>query len=143
MVQVSVSGGRELQCAETDIVQRFVVEEEALVSVLNQLMEREHSVVGFHNSIADLGRRDDGESLHNAVWVLLADLRDEQSAHARTSATAQRMAHLEALEAVAPLCLLTHDIQDGVNQFSSLGVVPLRPVVSSASLTEDKVVRAE
>jgi hypothetical protein len=50
---------------------------------------------------------------------------------------------LEALQAVAAFSLLADDIEDGVDQLSSLGVVTLGPVVTSAGLSEDEVVRSE
>ena len=53
------------------------------------------------------------------------------------------MADLEALEAIARLGLLAHDIEDGVDELGTLGVVSLGPVVTGAGLAEDEVVRAE
>ena len=47
------------------------------------------------------------------------------------------------LKTIAGFGLLADNIEDGVDQFGSLGVVTLGPVVSSARLTEDKVVRTE
>ena len=53
------------------------------------------------------------------------------------------MGDLEALEAVAALSLATDDIEDLVDQLSTLGVVTLGPVVSSTGLAEDEVIGAE
>ena len=53
------------------------------------------------------------------------------------------MGDLEALEAVASLSLFPGDIEDGVDEFSSLGVVSLGPVVSGTGLSEDEVVRSK
>merc|ERR1711988_2089294 len=53
------------------------------------------------------------------------------------------MAHLEALQAIATLGLLSHNVQHRVNQLSTLGVMALRPIVTSPSLAEHEVVRAE
>jgi hypothetical protein len=50
---------------------------------------------------------------------------------------------LEALKAVAALGILADDIENGVNELSTLGVVSLGPVVTSSSLAENKVVGAE
>lgn len=57
-----------------------------------------------------LGRGYHAEGHHDPVGVLLADLRDEQGAHAGSGAAAQRVRELESLEAVATLGLLTHDV---------------------------------
>jgi proteasome assembly chaperone (PAC2) family protein len=50
---------------------------------------------------------------------------------------------LEALEAVARFGLLADYIKDRVDEFGAFGVVALGPVVTSACLPEDEVVRAE
>jgi len=50
---------------------------------------------------------------------------------------------LESLKAVAALSLLTDDIQDGVDQFGTLSVVTLGPVVTSSGLTENEVIGTE
>jgi hypothetical protein len=50
---------------------------------------------------------------------------------------------LEALKAVASLSLLSGDVQNGVDELSTLSVVALSPVVSGSGLAEDEVVRSE
>jgi len=50
---------------------------------------------------------------------------------------------LESLKAIATLSLLSDDIEDGVNELGSLGVVTLGPVVTGTGLTEDEVVWSE
>ena len=53
------------------------------------------------------------------------------------------MGDLEALKAVASLSFFSGDVEDGVDELSTLGVVSLGPVVSSSGLSEDEVVRSE
>jgi hypothetical protein len=50
---------------------------------------------------------------------------------------------LETLEAVTALSLTTNDIKNLVDKLSTLSVMSLCPVVTSAGLTEDEVVGAE
>jgi len=50
---------------------------------------------------------------------------------------------LESLEAVASFSFFSGNVEDGVNEFSSLSVVTLGPVVSGSGLTEDEVIRSE
>jgi hypothetical protein len=50
---------------------------------------------------------------------------------------------LEALEAIATLSFLADDVEDGVDELSTFGIVTLGPVVTSTSLTEDEVVGSE
>ena len=106
-------------------------------------MERQHGVVRLDDGVRHLGRRDDGEGLHDAVGVLLADLGDQEGAHAGAGAATERVDDLEALEAVADSASLRHDVEDGVDELGALGVVALGPVVARARLAEDEVVRAE
>jgi hypothetical protein len=50
---------------------------------------------------------------------------------------------LEALKTIARLGLLADNIKNRINQLSALSVVTLGPVITGASLAEDKVVGAE
>ena len=47
------------------------------------------------------------------------------------------MNKLETLQAVAALCFLAHNIKDAVDELSTFGVMPLRPVVARTGLSED------
>ena len=53
------------------------------------------------------------------------------------------MGDLETLEAIATLSFLTDNIEDGVDELGTLGVVTLGPVVTGTSLSEDEVVWSE
>mmetsp|Transcript_16305 Transcript_16305/g.45255 ORF Transcript_16305/g.45255 Transcript_16305/m.45255 type:complete len:405 (-) Transcript_16305:70-1284(-) len=143
VVEVAIGRRRQLQGPEADVVQCFVIQEEALVGVLHELVERQNRVVGLDDGIAHLGRGDDGESLHDAVGVLLAHLADEQRAHAGAGAAAEGMAQLETLQAIATLGLLADDVQDGVDELRALSIVALGPIVARTALSEHEVVRAE
>ena len=54
VVQVTVSGGVELQGSETDIVKGLVIDTEGLVRVLDKLVDGEGSVVWLDNGVGDL-----------------------------------------------------------------------------------------
>ena len=175
VVQVTVGGSGELQCAETDVIQGLIINAVGLICVLNQLVDRQGGVVRLHHRVRHLEDKerkgDDGseennkktqltnprknftlnifmlyiylrrrhhtERVHDAVWILLSDLADEQRAHARAGASSEGMSELEALEAVAALRLLPHHIQDRVHQLSSLRVVAFSPVVTCSALACD------
>ena len=77
MVKITIGGGGELEGSEADIVEGLVIDDHALISVFNQLMNGKGGVVGFNNGIGHLGRGDHGEGLHDSVGILLSDLRDE------------------------------------------------------------------
>lgn len=143
VVEVAVGGVGQLQRAHADVVESLVVNAEGLVGVLNQLVDGEGGVVGLDNGIGDLGGGHDGEGGHHAVGELLADLGDQQSAHTSTGTTTQGVGDLEALEAVTTFSLTTDNVQNLVDQLSTLGVVTLGPVVAGTGLAEDEVVGTE
>merc|ERR1712205_190693 len=127
MVEVTVGGGGELEGTEADVVQGLVVKAHALVGVLHKLVDGEGGVVRLDNGVGHLGRWHHGEGEHHTVGVLLTDLGDEESSHTGTSTATKGVAELEALEAVTGLGLLTHNIEHGIDQLSTLGVVTLGP----------------
>ena len=143
MVEITVGGGGQLEGSEADIVEGLVVNAHDIIGVLDELMDREGGVVGLDDGIGDLGGWHDGESAHLSVWVFLTDLGDEEGSHAGSSATTERVGDLKALEAVTALSLLTDDVEDGVDELGTLGVVTLGPVVASAGLAENEVVGTE
>jgi len=55
MVEVTESRLSQLQGAEADVVEGLVVEHDALVDVLDQLVEGKRRVVGLNDHIGDLG----------------------------------------------------------------------------------------
>jgi len=143
MVEVTIGGSGELEGTEADVVQGLVVKAHALVGVLNKLVHRESGVVWLDHGVGHLRRWHDGEGEHHTVGVLLADLGDEESSHTGTGAATEGVTELEALKTIARLGLLADNIKNRINQLSALSVVTLGPVITGASLAEDKVVGAE
>merc|ERR1712144_116098 len=143
VVEIAVCRGGQLESTEADVVQRLVVKAHALVSILDKLVDRKGGIVWLHNCVGHFGRWHNREGKHHTVRVLLTDLGDQESSHTGARATSERVAELEALEAIAGLGLLADDIKHGIDELRTLGVVSLGPIVSGASLSEDKVVGAE
>ena len=143
MVKITVGGGGELEGSEADIVESLVVNAHDIIGVLDELMHGEGGVVRLDDGIGDLGGWHDGESAHLSVGVLFSDLGDEEGAHAGAGTTTEGVGDLEALEAVTALSLLTDDVEDGVDELSTFGVVTLGPVVTGTGLSEDEVVGSE
>jgi hypothetical protein len=143
VVEISVGWVGELEGPHADIIESLVVNAEGLIRVLDQLVDGEGSVVWLDDGIRDLGRRDNGEGGHHAVWEFLADLGDQKRTHTGTGSTTKGVGNLEALEAVASFGLTADDIENLVDKFSTFGVMTLGPVVSSTRLAEDEVVGAE
>ena len=51
VVEVTVGGGGQLQGAEADVVQSFVIDAECLVGVLDKLVNGQGGVVGLHHCV--------------------------------------------------------------------------------------------
>ena len=56
VVEVTIGGRSELQCAEADVVESLIVNAECLVRILDQLMHRKGSIVWFNDGVRNLGR---------------------------------------------------------------------------------------
>ena len=143
VVQVAERRLGQLKRPKADVVEGLVVEDDALVRVLDQLVQRQGRVVGLDDDVGDFGRGDDREGSHDAIRVLFADFLDQQVAQTRASATAQGMGHLEALQAVRVLGFLADDVHRLVDNLRAFRVVPLGPAVAGAILPEDHVVGSE
>merc|ERR1719329_2050720 len=111
VIQIAVGGCREFQCAEANVIQSLVVKQHAFIGILDQLVERQDSIVWLDNSVRDLWGWDDGKSLHDAVRVFLTNLGDEEGTHTRSSASTKRVAELETLQAITAFCFLAHHIK--------------------------------
>jgi len=143
MVEITVGGGGELEGSEADIVEGLVIDAHDLIGVLDELMDGEGGVVGLNDGIGHLGGRHDGEGAHHAVGVLLTDLGDQECSHTGTGTTTERVGDLESLEAIATFSFLADNIEDGVNELSTFGVMSLGPVVTGTGLSENEVIGSE
>lgn len=59
MVEVTISGRRQLQGSEADVVQCFVVDAVGFVCVLHELVDRKGGVVGLHHCVGHLELKSD------------------------------------------------------------------------------------
>jgi hypothetical protein len=143
MVEITIGGGGELKSSEADIVESFVIDDHALIGVLNELMDGEGGVVWLNNGIGHLGGWEDGEGFHNSVGVFFSDLGDQEGSHTGTGTTTERVGDLESLEAIATFSFLSDNVEDGVDEFSTFSVMTLGPVVTGTGLAEDEVVWSE
>merc|ERR1712195_30906 len=143
MVEITVGGGGELEGPEADIVEGLVVDAHNLIGVLDELMHGEGGVVGLDDGVGDLGGWHDGEGAHNSVGVFLTDLGDKEGSHSGSGTSTKRVGDLESLEAIASFSFLADNIEDGIDELGSFGVMSLGPVVTGTGLSEDEVVGAE
>jgi hypothetical protein len=53
------------------------------------------------------------------------------------------MSNLKSLKTITALSFLPDDVKNGIDEFSSFGVVTFGPIVSCTGLTKDEVIRSE
>ena len=106
-------------------------------------MDGQCGIIRLDDGIGDLGRWYDREGGHHAVRKFLTDLGDQERTHTGTSSTTEGVGDLEALEAIASFGLTANNIENLVDKLSTFGIMTLGPVVTSARLAEDEVIRAE
>jgi hypothetical protein len=143
MVEITIGGGGQLESSEADIVEGFVIDNLDFISIFDKLMDGKGGVVRFDNGVGDLGGWEDGESLHDSVGIFLSDLRDKEGTHTRTGTTTEGVGDLETLETIATFGFFPDNVEDGVDEFSTFGVMTFGPIVTSTSLSKDKVVGSE
>lgn len=132
VVEVPVGGRGELQRAEANVVEGFVVDAEGFVRVLQELVDRQGGIVRLYYGVGDFRGGHDAEGIHDAVRVVLPNLVDDERPHAGASPTTQRVNQLESLQAVAAFALIPHPVYHLLHQLCSLSVVTLCPIVSSS-----------
>ena len=114
-----------IEIPEANIVESLIIDAVSLVCVFHQLMDGEGGVVRLYHGVRNLRGGDHGVAVHNPVRILLPDLGDKESPHARPGATTQTVGELESLQAVRGLGLLPDNIQDTVHQLSTFSVMAL------------------
>ena len=143
VVKIPVGWGGQFQGTETDVVQGFVVQDHDFIGVFNQLVNGQSGIVWFDDGVGHFWGWEDREGHHDSVRVFFTDLGDQQSSHTGSSTTTQRVSDLETLKAIARFGFFTNDVQNGIDQFGTFGVVTFGPVITGTGLSEDKVIGAE
>jgi len=143
MVKVTICWGGKFKSSETDIVKSFVINNLNFISIFDKLMDWKCSVIRFYNSIRYFWGWEYWECFHDSVRIFFSDFWDKKSSHTRSGTTTKGVGDLETLEAITTFSFFSDNIEYWVNQFSSFSIVTFGPIVTSSSLTKDKVVRSE
>ena len=85
---------------EANIIECLIVNTVSFICILDKLVDGQGGVVWLHHGVGHLGGGDHGVGVHDPVGVLLADLRDEECAHPRSSPSSERVGQLETLEII-------------------------------------------
>ena len=143
MVKITIGWGGKFKSSETDIIKSFIIDNHDFISILNELMDGESSIIRFDNSIRDFWGWENGEGFHNSIGVFFSDFGDKESSHTRTSTTTERVGDLETLEAIATFSFFSDNIEYRIDKFSTFSVMSFSPIVTSTSLSENEVIGSE
>lgn len=127
MVEIAIGGGGELERPEADIVESLVINAERLIRVLDELMHGEGGIVRLDDGVGHLWRGHDGECAHHSVRIFLPDLGDEKGSHSSAGSASQRVGDLEPLQAVGVLCFFADNVEHGINELGTLGIIWNKP----------------
>mmetsp|Transcript_5934 Transcript_5934/g.11583 ORF Transcript_5934/g.11583 Transcript_5934/m.11583 type:complete len:252 (+) Transcript_5934:210-965(+) len=81
VVEISKAWVGELHAPEANVIQGFIIQNETLICILHELMNRQCCIVWLHNSIRHLWRWHNRVCAQHSLWVLLSDLTDQQCSH--------------------------------------------------------------
>jgi len=142
-VQVGVGWALDVQVAAADIVESLVVVHDGHISVLQQGVDAQDSVVWLHHSGGHLWARPDSEGELGLLAVVNGQALQHQAAQARASATTDSVEDHEALQASAVVSQLSDSVQDQVDNLLADGVVASSEVVGGILLTSDQLLWVE
>ena len=143
MVQVTIGWSGKFKSSETDIIKSFIINNLTLIWVFDKLMYGKCSIIWFNNCIRYFWGWEHRESGHYSIWIFFSNLRDKKSTHTRSSSTTKGMTYLETLKTITTFCLFSYNIKYWVNKFSAFSIVAFSPIITSTSLSENKVIWSE
>ena len=143
MVQVTIGWSGKFKSSETDIIKSFIINNLTLIWVFDKLMYGKCSIIWFYNSIRYFWGWENRESGHNSIWIFFSNFRDKEGTHTGTSTTTEGVTYLESLKAITSFGFFSYYIKYGINKFSTFSIMSLSPIVTSTSLSKNKVIWSE
>jgi hypothetical protein len=134
-VQVGVRRTLDVQVAAADVIQGLVVNLVRHVSVLQQGVDAQHTVVGLDNGSRHLWAGPHGEGDLGLLPVVDGEPLQHQAPQTRSRTTTDSMVDHEALETSAVVRELTDAVQAQIDNLLTNGVVPASEVVGGVLLT--------
>jgi len=111
MVQVTVGWGGKFKSSETYIIKGFIINNLDFISIFDELMYGECSIIWFDNGVGDFWGWENWESFHDSVWIFFSDFRDKECTHTGTGTTTEGVGDLETLEAIATFSFFSNNIE--------------------------------
>jgi len=142
-IEVSVGRTLDVEVTTADVIQSLVVHLASDISVLQEGVNTEDTVVWLNDCSGDLGAGPDGEGDLTLLAIIDRQTLEHQAAKTRTSTTTASVEDKEALETSAVVSELTDTVEAEVDNLLTNGVVTTGEVVGSILLTRDQLLGVE
>jgi hypothetical protein len=142
-VQVGVGGSLNIEVSSADIVDGFIIKHNSDISVLEEGVGSEDSVVRLNDSSRDLRRRIDGETELRLLTIVDWESFEKEGTKTWTSTTTDSVEDEETLETSTLIGKLSDSVKTEVDNFFTNGVVTTSKVVGGIFLTRDELFRME
>jgi len=142
-IQVGVGRTLNIQVAAADIVESFVIDLVGNISVLQERVDAQDSVVRLDNGGSDLRAAPHGEGDLGLLTVIDGETLHHEATKTGSGTTTDGMVDEESLKTSAVIRKLTDAVQAQVNNFLTDGVVTTGEVVGGIFLTRDQLFRVE
>jgi len=142
-IEVGVSGTLNVEVTTADVIQSFVVHLACDISVLQEGVYTEDTVVWLNNGSGDLGAGPDGEGDLRLLTIVDRQTLEHQATETGTSTTTAGVEDKEALETSAVVSELADTVEAEVDDFLTDGVVTTGEVVGGIFLTRDQLLGVE
>lgn len=142
-VEVGVSGPLNAEGTSADVVDSFIVEEDRDISVLQERVSGEDTVVRLNDRGRDLWRWVNSETELGLFPVVDRKSLKEKRSKTRSSSSTNSVEDKESLETGTVISELSDTVQAQINNFLPNGVMSTGEVVSCVFFTADELFRVE
>ena len=138
-VQVGVGWSLDVEVSSADIVNGLVIEHNGDISVLEEGVGGEDSVVWLNDGSGDLGRWVDGESELGFLTVVDGESLEKERSESRTGTSSNSVEDEETLKSSALVGELSDSVKAEINNFLTNSVMSSGEVVGSVFLSGNEL----
>mmetsp|Transcript_48999 Transcript_48999/g.88100 ORF Transcript_48999/g.88100 Transcript_48999/m.88100 type:complete len:322 (-) Transcript_48999:28-993(-) len=142
-VEVRVCRPLNVKVPAANVIKSLIVIHDGNISMFEEGVHAQHSVIRLDNSCGDLRTAPNGEGDLALLAVVNRQALKHQASQARSSATAACVVHAETLKTGTVVRKLPNAVKHEVNDFLADGVVASCKVVRSIFLATDQLFRME
>jgi len=142
-IEIGIGRTLNVEVTTADVIKSFIVHLASNISVLQEGVDTEDTVIRLNDSSGDLGAGPDGEGDLRLLAIVDRQTLEHQAAETGTSTTTACVEDKEALETSAVVSKLTDTVEAEVDNLLTNGVVTTGEVVGGVLLTGDELLGVE